>query len=138
VVSRGPADRAAIATLRAELDPFPCFEGELMQLAALLEGARGVVSNSTGPIHLAAALGSPTLAIHAPWTSCAAARWAPYDDRGYALVVGEGQARGWSRRRRRRLGEALLGQLSASELLATLDRLAAAGGGWIEGAAGVH
>jgi ADP-heptose:LPS heptosyltransferase len=138
VVSCGPADRATVATLRSELEPFPCFEGELMQLAALLAGARGVVSNSTGPIHLAAALGSPTLAIHAPWTSCAPARWAPYDARGYALVVGEGQTRGWSRRRRRRFGEALVGQLSAEELLGTLDRLAAVGGGWIEGAAGVH
>ena len=37
---------------------------DLRQLAALLGGAAAVVGADTGPIHLAASLGSPTLAVH--------------------------------------------------------------------------
>lgn len=48
----------------------------LVQLATLLLGARAVAAPSTGPLHLAAALGTPTLGLFPPRKGVAADRWA--------------------------------------------------------------
>jgi hypothetical protein len=53
-------------------------------------------------------MGAATLAIHAPWPTCAVGRWGPYSDRGWGLVADHPGAGGWSRRRRRRDGDALM------------------------------
>jgi len=45
-----------------------CGELTMGELCALLEGARAVVSNDSGPMHLAAALGAPTLGLFGPET----------------------------------------------------------------------
>lgn len=49
----------------------------LAQLAALLSRCRLYVGSSTGPTHLAAAVGTPVLALYSPLRSNAPARWAP-------------------------------------------------------------
>jgi ADP-heptose:LPS heptosyltransferase len=77
----------------------------LVALAAVAREAAVVVGASTGPIHLAAALGTPTLALHAPWPTCGPSRWGPYAANGWA-VVPEGAAR--SRRERKRPGDRAL------------------------------
>jgi len=110
VITAGPADRDAMASFAD--DEFPRFAEGLPELAALLSRARLTVGNSTGPIHLATALGRAALAIHAPWKSCGAARWGPYRSNGWALVVEHPDARRWSRRRRRRSSAWLMDQLS--------------------------
>ncbi|NIM01451.1 MAG: hypothetical protein GTO30_13785 [Acidobacteria bacterium] len=115
VVTEGPTDRSA-------LEPFadselPRFAFSLPELAALLSRSRLTVSNSTGPIHLAAALGRATLAIHAPWNSCGAARWGPYAGNGWALVVEHEGAKRWSRRRRRRSARSLMDALPVETVL---------------------
>ncbi len=43
-----------------------CGKTELKDLVALLSGASAVVSNDTGPMHIAAALGKPVVAIFGP------------------------------------------------------------------------
>lgn len=50
----------------------------LRQLAALLTQAQLVVSNSTGPLHLAVALRVPTVSIYSPVPACHPRRWGPY------------------------------------------------------------
>jgi ADP-heptose:LPS heptosyltransferase len=80
-------------------------------LESLVAGARlagAAVSNSTGPLHLAAALGTPTLGLYPPWRTCGVARWGPYASNGYAVVASEASPRRWSRRERRRHGAALM------------------------------
>jgi len=52
----------------------------LRQLAAILAGAVGVVGPSTGPLHLAAPLGVPTLALFPPLDSQQPRRWRPLGD----------------------------------------------------------
>lgn len=92
-------------------------------LAGLLRRAAVVVASSTGPAHLAAALGTPTISLHAPWKSCGVTRWGPYAERGWALVAdGDGAAR-WSRRRRRQHGSRLMEGLTPSVLVKVVGDL---------------
>ncbi len=134
VVTQGPADRDA-------LEPFagsalPRFADGLPELAALLSRCRLTVSNSTGPIHLAAALGTPTLALHAPWNSCGAARWGPYRRNGWALVVGHEGAQRWSRGRRRRCARPLMDALPVDTVLRAVRPMCVGEPPWIAPAAG--
>ena len=95
-VTTGFRDRELAESIRREetgADSLPIFEGDLPDLAAILHEASLVVSNSTGPLHLAAALGTPTLALHAPWPTCGPVRWGPYAGNGWALVADHPEAR---------------------------------------------
>jgi heptosyltransferase-3 len=48
------------------------------ELAAVYSCADLVVTNSTGPLHLAVALGVPTVSIYSPVPTCHPLRWGPY------------------------------------------------------------
>ncbi len=48
------------------------------ELAAIFSCADLVVTNSTGPLHLAVALGVPTVSIYSPIPTCHPKRWGPY------------------------------------------------------------
>jgi lipopolysaccharide heptosyltransferase II len=58
----------------------------LRQLAAVLKNCDVVVSNSTGPMHLAVALGTPTVAIFCPIFAAGPIRWGPYGE-GHEVVL---------------------------------------------------
>lgn len=58
----------------------------LPELAALYARAAVVVANSTGPLHLAAALGTPVVGIYPQLTPMSPARWGPYTDVKRVLV----------------------------------------------------
>lgn len=121
VVSIGPGDEAVAHGLD-DAEPavrrLPRFSGGLPALAACLSGASLVVSNSTGPLHLAAAVGAPALAFHAPWPSCGVSRWGPYAENGWGLVAGLDTTDGtWSRSERRRKGGDLMATISPAAAL---------------------
>lgn len=63
---------------------------DIAQLSLLLHRARSVAACSTGPLHLAAALGTPTLGLYAPRKGVALDRWAPL---GVAAVAVQAQHR---------------------------------------------
>lgn len=68
VLNGGPEDDELLAAVRAasgDADPLP-YRGELGELMALLRGALCVVAGDTGPLHLAAALGKPSVALFGP------------------------------------------------------------------------
>ena len=81
VLSGAPGDAAMTAQVRAGLPgdvPIVDLTGkaDLLVLAAVLEGARLVLTGDTGPMHLAAAVRAPVVAIFGPsmpW------RYAPRD-----------------------------------------------------------
>lgn len=66
------------------LDLVGCLD--LVQLAALLEQADIVVSNSTGPLHLADALGTKVVGLYSPFVGATPDRWAPYHQKENALL----------------------------------------------------
>ena len=50
----------------------------LMELGALIRRAKVFVSNSTGPMHIAAIVGTPVVAFFPPIVQCSPVRWGPY------------------------------------------------------------
>lgn len=107
----GPEDGWCAAALDAApsgVRAVPRYRAGLERVAALLQSAALVIGNSTGPLHLAAAQGTPTLGIYAPWSTCAVARWGPYAANGWAVAAESSEARRWSRRERQRRGDRLL------------------------------
>jgi len=58
----------------------------LSDLIALIDKSAIFISNSTGPIHIAAALGKPTIGFYPKILSCSAKRWGPYSNKGKIFV----------------------------------------------------
>jgi len=50
----------------------------LTELGELIRRAKVFVSNSTGPMHIAAAVGTPVVAFFPPIIQCSPVRWGPY------------------------------------------------------------
>jgi ADP-heptose:LPS heptosyltransferase len=61
----------------------------IKELAALLQGAVLVVANSTGPIHIAAAVGVPVLGFYPQIPVMGQVRWGPRTTRARVLVPGK-------------------------------------------------
>ncbi len=57
----------------------------LRELAAVLKNCDVVISNSTGPMHLAVALGTHTVAIFCPIFAAGPIRWGPYGE-GHQVI----------------------------------------------------
>ena len=55
-------------------------ETTIKEMAALLAVSKLCVANSTGPMHLSAAVGTPTVALFCPITPCSPTRWGPYGE----------------------------------------------------------
>jgi ADP-heptose:LPS heptosyltransferase len=58
----------------------------LKELGALIRTAALFVSNSTGPLHLAIAVGTPVLGFYPQITAMSAQRWGPYGGKSIVLV----------------------------------------------------
>ncbi|MBI5463734.1 MAG: lipopolysaccharide heptosyltransferase II [Ignavibacteriales bacterium] len=58
----------------------------LRSLAAFIETASVFVSNSTGPLHMAAAVGTPVVAFYPPVKAMSPARWGPLAERKRIFV----------------------------------------------------
>jgi heptosyltransferase-2 len=56
------------------------------ELAAVIKRARVFISNSTGPLHIAVAVGTPVVATVPQLTSMSPARWGPYTSMKRVLV----------------------------------------------------
>jgi lipopolysaccharide heptosyltransferase II len=86
ILTAGPNDREVIhRVLEASAGPIPVFEGlPLRQLAAVLSQCRVYVANDSGPVHIAAAVGTPTIGIFGPGEENI---WFPYpSDEGHSAL----------------------------------------------------
>ncbi len=63
-----------------------CGRTDLLELAALLQDAHLLVTNSTGPLHLGVALGTLSVGLYAPLVGCLPERWGPYGHPEWALI----------------------------------------------------
>jgi heptosyltransferase-3 len=59
---------------------------DLRRLCSLLRGADLLISNSTGPMHMAVALGIPVVALFSPLFVAGPKRWGPYGE-GHEVVL---------------------------------------------------
>jgi ADP-heptose:LPS heptosyltransferase len=76
VVTAGPGEESYAGQAAKEIDGAMVMLGlSIPELAELVRGARLYVGNDSGPMHLAAAVGTPTVAI---WGSSDSRRWRPW------------------------------------------------------------
>jgi ADP-heptose:LPS heptosyltransferase len=85
ILSGGPAEEQLLREFQAQV-PGVCLLGGstgpgLDVLAEVLRGAKAVIAHGTGPLHLAAAVGTPVLAIFPPLFVLSEKRWGPLVDR---------------------------------------------------------
>lgn len=62
-------------------------ELSLQELAGFLQSARLVVANSTGPLHVAAAVGTPVIGLYPPIPECSPTRWGPWTEKSAVFVA---------------------------------------------------
>lgn len=85
LITTGPGEESIAETAKALKNPgirvYSGRKDDLRSLAALISASKLAVSNSTGPLHMAAALGIPTCSFY-PRTPIvtSAKRWGPYGD----------------------------------------------------------
>lgn len=59
---------------------------ELRQLCSLLKGANLLIANSTGPMHIATAVGTPVVALFSPLGVASPKRWGPYGEMNEVVI----------------------------------------------------
>lgn len=59
---------------------------DLRLLSAIIEKVNLVICNSTGPVHMAAGLGVPTVALFCPIFTASPKRWGPYGE-GHTVIL---------------------------------------------------
>ncbi len=76
VVTAGPGEESFAGQTAKEIDGALIMPGlTIPELAELIRGARLYIGNDSGPMHLAAAVGTPTVAV---WGSSDSRRWRPW------------------------------------------------------------
>lgn len=94
VITAGPDETALVSKVTTFHGPLPNEQkpvlliGEcgLRQLAAVYEGAECFLSGSTGTMHLAAAVGTPTVSLFCPIPETTPVRWGPWGNQATVLM----------------------------------------------------
>lgn len=89
VVTGTEAERSVVEDVCAAARGTPvnlCGQTTLGTLAALIDGAAIVVTNDTGPSHIAAALRTPSVVL---FSASDPARWAPIDGHRHRAILGD-------------------------------------------------
>jgi lipopolysaccharide heptosyltransferase II len=89
VLTGGPGERDLVGQIAAALDPQPrqlAGETSLGQLAALFAACDLVIGGDSGPLHLAAAVGTPTVRLYGPTDIAEFGPW-PRTDQHIALAA---------------------------------------------------
>ncbi len=82
---------AAILQIGIEGDLKTSFgEVSLRELSAVLSQINLLISSSTGPMHIAAAVGTPTISMFCPLTACSPKLWGPIGNVSKVLLPPEG------------------------------------------------
>jgi heptosyltransferase-3 len=80
VVTGGPGEEKLVAQVASQVSVHPPVTADCLslgELAALLERAQFLVSGSTGPMHIASAVGTPVIGLFCPIEGCTPRRWGP-------------------------------------------------------------
>jgi ADP-heptose:LPS heptosyltransferase len=114
VVIAGPGQKElASEVASATRGRSPVLDGlGLKELAASLEMASVFVGNDSGPMHIAAALGRPVVAV---WGSSDPTVWHPWTETPWRVVDGRGSTA--------ECGRLAIGQIPASRVIAAADEV---------------
>jgi ADP-heptose:LPS heptosyltransferase len=96
----------------------------LQQMIALIAGADFFISNSTGPLHLARALGRPLLGIYTTVAACHPKRWGPYGWEESHTLLPPGESFDRFERDKRR-SEARMRAITPAMITAAVERVLA-------------
>ena len=94
VVTGSPGEQALVEGMKlAPAGSMLSFTGQLSlrQLMAVIAEMDVLVSSSTGPMHLAAALGIPTISLFCPLSARSPQRWGPLSDQSEILLPPSGE-----------------------------------------------
>ena len=88
IIITGSKDEKDLCNELVISDKIKNFAGyfSLRQLTAIINECDIFISNSTGPLHIATALGKNVLGFYPKILSCSAKRWGPYSDRSTVFV----------------------------------------------------
>ena len=90
VILTGNRDEAALVSeVSRRMKQKPLLETcdlTLKEYIALIQRSHLFVSNSTGPMHIAAAIGTPVIALFPPIVHCGPRRWGPYG-KGHRVIM---------------------------------------------------
>jgi len=81
IITTGSASESVlIDTIQKQTKNIVRLEGQLnlKELAALLKKASLIIANSTGPLHLAVAVGTEVIGLYCTLVACGPERWGPY------------------------------------------------------------
>jgi len=83
VLSGGYGEKELIDEVKKNMttEPHIYLSGTLLNFAALLKRLSVFVSSSTGPMHMAAAVKTPTVSLFCPVRACTPVRWGPIGNR---------------------------------------------------------
>jgi heptosyltransferase-2 len=103
ILERHPSARIVVTGSEAETEFSRAFAGltstrvidlvgalTLRELTAVISHCSLLVSASTGPMHIAAGLGVPTVSLFCPLTACSPRLWGPQGNRSAVLLPSEG------------------------------------------------
>ena len=116
----GPGDVAAAEAIRRQMRRSAVTvagETSILQLAALLKRCRLFVSNDNGPMHVAAAVGTPVVALFGPTDP---AEWGPWGEGHLVLYKGVDCRECWRRSACRRGEENCLRQITVGDAMSTV------------------
>jgi heptosyltransferase-2 len=94
VLTGGDGERPLTAAVASRMNIVPVdYTGKfsLPELGALFKRSAVVVANSTGPLHIASAVGTPVVAFYPPIVQCSAVRWGPYTQRKKVFTADAGR-----------------------------------------------
>lgn len=89
LVTGGPGEEELVSEMTSLMSSTPATVVGgfgIRELAAILADARLLVTNSTGPMHLATAVGTQVVAIFCPIVGCSPSRWGPLGDGNTVLM----------------------------------------------------
>lgn len=87
-VGPGEQDQVLWTLLSAQRKDLKKLEGlELSALKEVFRKSRAVIAPSTGPLHLASAVGAPTIGLYSPIRSHHPTRWSPWGGQGTSKIL---------------------------------------------------
>ncbi len=133
LVTGSAAERPLLESLRDQLSPraraevMLATDFTLPELVAALGQLTALTASSTGPLHVAAVLGTPVVGLFSPHPAQVPAKWSPLGEQHTVLVAP--LAAGQDARVAREQGQALMARISVEQVLAANLQYAAAQSG---------